>query len=394
MSVSRVSWLIRTAVKGSTGGILLLVASSGTATDFDGEAARGRQVVESRGCIACHSLGDTGGNIAADLGRRSVNRMYTPSKFASLLWSHGPEMWREMEAQGREVQPMTREEVTDLFTYFWSIRYFDPPGEAIRGKRIFIDKGCAACHLTQASEETPYPPAVSEWSGLVDPVAWASQLWRHSEKMAQAFAERDLVWPTFSEQEMIDLLLYLQNLRSIRDQPRRLALRSPEAGEAVFADSGCSSCHTVGGEASGKRELAISHDSYSTLTGFTAAMWNHSPQMRNEAAEQDLEMPDPSVEDIRRIVSYLYFNGAFEVRGDADRGRRLFARNGCESCHPHEGTTLVSEAERGTYDVAQFAAATWSHGPEMERDMRRQGKDWPKLKARDVDDLIAFLNRP
>ena len=34
----------------------------------------------------------------------------------------------------------------DLFAYFYSARFFDKPGDAARGKRLFSSKHCAECH--------------------------------------------------------------------------------------------------------------------------------------------------------------------------------------------------------------------------------------------------------
>src|ERR1039458_10702627 len=64
------------------------------ASNIPGDARRGEQLFTSEQCIQCHSLNGKGGTLAPDLSRR-VDRDYTPSVMASLMWNHAPDMRSE-----------------------------------------------------------------------------------------------------------------------------------------------------------------------------------------------------------------------------------------------------------------------------------------------------------
>ena len=86
-----------------------------------GDARRGEQLFQSEQCIQCHNIKGKGGTIAPDLTRR-VDRNFTPSVMASLMWNHAPDMWAAMEKQGVKKGNMTPEKAADLFAYFVSAR--------------------------------------------------------------------------------------------------------------------------------------------------------------------------------------------------------------------------------------------------------------------------------
>ena len=70
----------------------LVICSAQAAGVVPGDARRGEQLFTSEQCIQCHSVKGKGGTLAPDLARR-VDRDYTPSVMASLMWNHAPDMW-------------------------------------------------------------------------------------------------------------------------------------------------------------------------------------------------------------------------------------------------------------------------------------------------------------
>src|SRR5664280_1233261 len=100
-----------------------------------GDARRGEQLFESERCIQCHSVRSQGGTLAPDLAKR-IDRNYTPSVMASLMWNHAPDMWAAMKKQGIVKSTLSPESAADLFAYFVSARYFEKPGDAGRGKQV------------------------------------------------------------------------------------------------------------------------------------------------------------------------------------------------------------------------------------------------------------------
>jgi mono/diheme cytochrome c family protein len=382
-----------------------LGADSGSA----GNSNRGRKILEDRQCLACHSVAKEGAATAADLGRRSVTSQHSPAGLAALLWSHGPSMWDQMRSRSMQISPMSKADADDLFAYFWSLRYFDPRGEAIRGKRLFSDKQCDACHSLTSEAVAGGGPPVADWAGLSDPELLAQQLWNHSNAMEQAMVERGMEWPEFSEQEMVDLLVYLQNLSSARDDRRQLDFSSPGAGRSMFRTEACASCHTttvtsdrvrhqpveaamvVGGPFS-KKSNKDSRGHFNTITGFTAALWNHAPKSRIQAAAMGVRIESFSSDELGALISDIYFSGGFEEEGNPIRGQRVFQKKGCQNCHGGAAAGENALEADGRFSAAHMASAVWSHGPEMLEEMQKSDLEWPALSGRDMADLIAFLN--
>jgi mono/diheme cytochrome c family protein len=333
-----------------------------------------------------------GAATAPDLGRRSVRSEHSPSGLAALMWSHGPAMWDQMRSRSIQNSPLSKAEADDLFAYFWSLRYFDPRGEAIRGKRVFLGKKCDTCHAMTPEGAAGDGPPVSEWAGPSDPELWAQQLWNHSSEMELAMVESGMEWPEFSEQEMVDLLVYLQNLPPRREDRKRLDLSSRQAGGEMFRTKACVTCHSFDRVPSGKDSLSGSRSDFNTITGFTAAMWNHAPKSRIQASHMGVRSETFTADEMGDLISSVYFSGGFEEEGDPVKGRHLFVKKGCQSCHGDAvaGERPIESEDR--FSAAHMASAVWSHGPEMIEEMQKTGLKWPTLSGRDMADMIAFLN--
>jgi len=121
-----------------------------------GDARRGEQLFQSERCVQCHSVNGRGGATAPDLAKR-VDRDYTPTVMASLMWNHAPDMWAAMEKRGLARPALTQEQSADLFAYFVSARYFEKRGDAgrrqTREDRDRVDVAMLADRLTLRSTE-------------------------------------------------------------------------------------------------------------------------------------------------------------------------------------------------------------------------------------------------
>lgn len=82
---------------------------------FDQETspARGREVLEARGCLGCHAARGQGGKSAADLGSYRAARSHTA--LVASLWNHP----RFLPAERREVPwpLLTGQELADMAAY-------------------------------------------------------------------------------------------------------------------------------------------------------------------------------------------------------------------------------------------------------------------------------------
>ena len=110
-----------------------------SAANPSADAQRGSEFFRTQLCVNCHAMqGEHNGN-APDLGQR-FDRNYTPAGIASRMWDHAPVMWQAMTARKIPLPKVTSDQVADLFAFFYSVRYFEKPGEAERGKHVFQAK--------------------------------------------------------------------------------------------------------------------------------------------------------------------------------------------------------------------------------------------------------------
>ncbi len=345
---------------------------------FADDAGRGANLLAEKGCLDCHNLAGLGGNLAPDLTNRS-RRGFTPTGLVASLWNHGPAMWREMDRLGQPVPELSVDNIRDIYAYFRSISYFDPPGDAGRGKRIFSAKRCSECHTLAE---------VAAWPSLRGPVQLVRNIWNHSGQISAEMERRGIPWPRFRPQEMVDLLVYLRTQVGA-GRFASFDRGQPEAGEKVF-EAGCADCHTIGTAGKGKIDLAKAVSSNRTMASFATQMWNHRPRMHERAQKLGVELTTFSEEEVSALLEYLIGKGQFDSVGGPARGRKVFGNKGCSGCHD-AGT--APDLRGKDYSPAVLAAAVWAHGPQMLARFEQTGRDWPELSGNQAADLIAYLNR-
>jgi mono/diheme cytochrome c family protein len=356
--------------------LLSLAMLAGRGATLPADSARGERLFETLHCIECHKILGRGGTSAPDLGRM-VDRDFSPSSLAATMWNHAPRMWAEMRARGISPGNLDEPAVADLFAFFYAARFFEKPGDAGRGKRLFSGKQCAACHGLK-DRKIPEAPAVAQWDAAGDPIGLASALWNHAAGMRQEFARRRLSWPQLTPQDLADILVYLRNLPEVRSAPARLELTSGTAGEQLFRAKGCQDCHarslTLAPRLKGK-----------TLTEIAVSMWNHAPRMA--AGPPQLQSGE-----MRELASYLWVDQFFLEDGNAGAGRRIFREQQCATCHDgaSPGAPHLPKPQQ-TFSGATMVAALWRHGPQMQEQMRVRGVPWPRFEGREMTDLIAYL---
>jgi mono/diheme cytochrome c family protein len=343
-----------------------------------GDARRGEQLFETEKCVECHSVRGKGGTFAPDLSRR-IDRDFTPTVMASLMWNHAPDMWAAMKKQGIAKPTLSAEEAADLFAYFVSARYFEKPGDAARGKQAFAAKHCADCHGVTTSNAAGAPP-VATWESLGDPIIMAQQMWNHGPKMREAFAQKKLTWQAITAQELTDMLVYLQNLPETRKLAQNFQFPPSDTGEALFQSKGCARCHT--GTLALETRLRNQ-----TLTQIVVDMWNHQPNMHNN------ETPTFSQEEMRQILAYIWARQYFRGDGNTERGKKVFAEKKCGTCHDNSSTGAPKLAKgKDVYSDITIVSSLWGHGPQMLELMTQMNLPWPRFTSQQMSDLIAYLN--
>ncbi len=359
----------------ATFGVLVCLPAAAMVAD----AKRGSEFFRAQMCVNCHVVRGEGTGQAPDLGRR-LDRNYTPAGIASRMWDHAPIMWAAMSEKNIPLPKVSEDQAADLFAFFYSVRYFEKPGEGERGKKVFQSKHCNECHSITASGGGPGTP-VERWESLSDPVVLVERMWNHSDLMTGEMANRKIQWPSLTSQELDDLLVYLQNLPETRGAKLGFMLPTDEGGggEALFKQKGCVNCH--------KGALALEYRlGDSTLTDVAAAMWNHAPQMQRPH-------PQLTLAEMRQLLGYVWAKQFFYTKGDAGRGHRTFESKKCATCHndPSSGAPTLGKPSE-PYSAIAMVSVLWRHGPNMLHKMQERHIAWPQLSQTEMANLIAYLN--
>ncbi len=350
--------------------LLLLALQASASPAIEADARRGAEFFEQNKCISCHAPGTS-----RDLARR-LDRNYTPAALASRIWNHAPVMFGEMRKDGITPPPVSSQQAADLFAFFYSRRYFERPGDAGRGKAVFEVKGCAGCHALTAPGTGP---AVSTWGSLNDPAGLVAAMWNHAPKMREAITKGGGKWPELTDQNMADLLVYLQNQPGSRKASVEFLLPPSAEGKDLF-EQRCAGCHK--GAAALQNKLKDE-----TLTDVAVAMWNHAPMMRQTA-------PDIPESEMRKIVSYAWASQFLEPHGNPEHGKRVFEGKKCASCHNETGGGAPKLAELPKpFTTISMVSVVFQHGPKMQERMQQKGTQWPALSPAEISDLTAYLGK-
>jgi mono/diheme cytochrome c family protein len=294
------------------------------------------------------------------------------------MWNHAPAMWASMRARGIRVGDLNEQAAADLFAYFYSVRFFEKPGDAGRGKRLFTAKHCSECHGL-ADAKIPEAKPVSQWESTGEPMALVSAMWNHATTMREQFVKKNLSWSGLTTQDLADMLVYVRGLPSARNAAARIEITTGASGQALFESKGCAACHTS------KIPLAPQLKG-ETLTDIAVEMWNHEPRMPAVPAPLGLI-------EMQEIVSYLWAGQFFEDQGSPAAGERVFTAKRCATCHSDSssGAPKLTGAGR-TFTAATMVSALWHHGPQMLDRMKTEGIAWPRLDGPEMANLIAYLN--
>jgi mono/diheme cytochrome c family protein len=190
---------------------VIAYASSGTsvaksAARTRGDAQRGWAVFQSR-CMPCHSVGGKGGNLGPELGP-DQDLPLTTARFASVMWNHAPTMLKEAKNKGIPPSQLQGEDMANLLAFLVSLRYFEPSGSALVGQRMFVERGCAACHGATGEGSKMGPPLRRQTEAYTS-VSFTTALWQHGPEMFDRVQESGMSWPELKPTDVGDLVSFL-----------------------------------------------------------------------------------------------------------------------------------------------------------------------------------------
>lgn len=265
-----------------------------------------------------------------------------------------------------------------------------PTGSAVRGARLFLEKGCARCHAADGRGGSSAKDLGAEPSESSSPDQLVVAMWNHAPRMWDRVRAEQLEVPDIDAQEMADLLAYVDAAR-FSDETGE-----PARGRLLFESKACASCHappTATGAGAPRAPEALRKAS--STVDWVAAMWNHPSLPVGD------ERPRFEGREMNDLLAFLRGDrvekaGAGPPIGDPDRGWTLFRQKGCASCHS-------SESAQGRLDprlapgrglpptIVQLAGTMWNHAGSRGASPDSRRSEPPNLDGRDVADLVGFL---
>jgi cytochrome c2 len=261
-----------------------------------GNASEGQRVFNSKGCAKCH-VADSSGRSRGPPLEGPLQRL-SAIAIAQQMWNHQARMVSEMAKLGMAAPTFEGEEMANLLAF---LRRSDPGaattpaslGDPASGRRLFVSKRCAGCHLP-TPEGTSIGPDLSTVSWYKTSTAMAAAMWNHGPAMAAAAKKLEIALPRFQGNEMTDILAYLYLLRSIEQ------VGDAERGEAVFAVKHCASCHDGHTAPDLTRNPLLQSPAQ-----IASAMWNHAPKMEEAVQLRGLEWPTLTSADVADLLAFL-----------------------------------------------------------------------------------------
>jgi mono/diheme cytochrome c family protein len=342
------------------------------------DSVRGAQLFQSQHCVECHALNGVGPKVGPDLGR-IVDRGFTPDMLAGTMWNHAPAMWNAMLQRNIQVERMDVQAAADLYAFFYATRFFEEPGDAARGKRLFTELSCGNCHGITESKVAAAKP-VSQWVLAGDPIAMMETMWDHAANMRDEMARQKVKWPKLTGQDISDVLVYARGLPPASKSMGVFQTTSDANAPALFMEKGCTVCHNS------PEQFLSKNLRGQTLTDLAADMWNHGPIMKSAAVQF-------APGEMRTIVSYVWSQRYLENKGNLERGKKIFAAKKCGVCHndPASGAPALTSRDKD-YSGITMLSVLWEHGPTMLSRMKEKQVQWPRFETREMSDLIAYLN--
>ncbi len=211
-----------------------------------------------------------------------------------------------------------------------------------RGRNIFVNKGCVACHSINGAggDIGPALDAPSE-NRVMNPFSFAANMWNHAPGMIAAQEDKLGEQLHFTGEELGDIIAFIQDDSAQRDFGKLAArkpesqqapeirlimpIMSPERGKSVFVNKGCVTCHSVNGVGGEDAPSMDDHTKEKLVNpfSFAAKMWDHAPGM---IAAQEDELGGQLIftgEELADITAFIHSAHAQRDFGEKDLTPRI-----------------------------------------------------------------------
>lgn len=270
--------------------------------DEPGDPKAGKALFAQKHCIQCHRVGREGGTSAPPLDR--IPRGTPPLQLARDLWNHGPVMVPLMRSKGLDVPSFNGNEILNLFAFLRSqgprqkTPDFRSAGDPIKGKSLFMAKGCAQCHAFYGKGGSGMGTDLGRADLRGGVTLLAGRMWNHWRGMTSAMQSLGMATPKFQGQEMADLFAYIFVTRYDGPVPDRAK------GRTAYIEKGCSACHGMDGRG------GIGPNLRKVTTGesrelIAQRMWNHAPQMGMSMGPRQIPWPRFESTELAGLLAFL-----------------------------------------------------------------------------------------
>jgi mono/diheme cytochrome c family protein len=351
---------------------------------------RGRVVVKIKGQPVLEAAGDDfGGKASAVLkmekGRNPIEVVYTSPEQGD-AWVRV--LWTSREFPPEPVQPT-------VLSHDVGDRVLREAARLREGRELLANLRCGNCHAMQAAagkglamvELQGDAPDLSD-AGSRLKQGWMAA-WIAEPKKWRADASMPRVFHSAQGTEAGDVAAYLATLGKPMTEGSKADDEMVTQGSQLFAGLGCIACHTKPDAESADKEgvrvpLAFLNAKFQSgaLKG-----WLLNPQ----AHYRWTRMPNFHLTEfeVDRLVAYLNKNSrggqGDEAKGDAVKGKAMFASAGCASCHKMKDVPS-SLAAKSMNDL--LATSIWTKGC-MAGEVSEAAPDF-KLSAEQRGALTAF----
>jgi mono/diheme cytochrome c family protein len=268
--------------------------------DPPGDAAVGARLFRQKGCQTCHSLGGKGGSIGPALDKYA--RYASPLFLTTDLWIKGRAMAETMREMGIPRPTFEGNDIPDLLAYIRDAggglkRIYAPPGSPQRGEALYRKKRCAQCHAIRGHGGKVGPDLGIKLKGSLMRIA--GHMWNHGPEMWTQMTKRQIAVPSFSTEEMSDLISYLYFFQFI-DPPA-----DARRGRAVYTEKQCGTCHGTPAIVKSVAPDLANVEELGTPLDVITQMWNHASKMEEMMVEQDVAWPILKGGEMADLITYL-----------------------------------------------------------------------------------------
>ncbi|MFQ5730274.1 MAG: c-type cytochrome [Waddliaceae bacterium] len=360
---------------------------------FPSNPLEGRSIFVQKGCIQCHSVFGERDSLGPDLTRIGEGRNF--AKLVGLFWSHTPKMIDLMEEKGIAYPHFSEVEMEQLMSYIYFLSYFSKPGDYSLGKQIFESKECIKCH-SLGGHGGQVAPALDAYAKCATPIYLIQAMWNRGPKMSAKMKELHVERPIFQQDELKHLIAYIRAAATDVSAETLFSLPgNPKVGKQVYENKGCATCHNPkNGSTRIGPDLSSPDRSGLSIDDIAERLWVYGSPMWEKMEE--LEMPVPVFEkkEMIDLIAYLHFLPYSSIRGDANRGQKLFVEKGCVMCHgannqqkdgPRRSLVEASES------FISLATEMWNHTTVMREMLAKKNLRWPQFFEDEMQDLLIYL---